>query len=126
MAEEPIPIDDDASQVAIQIESHGDAVVVDVRGDLDLVTAPDLNDALATATDENGAAIVVDLSKVDFIDSSGLSVLVNLNRSTTRAGRMLALVSAKPRVQNTFAITGLTSVLPFHDDRAAALAAVRR
>ena len=117
--------DDETTEAAIRVEAEdGDVVVVSVAGELDLVTAPDLNDALATAAGSRG--LVVDLREVEFIDSSGLAVLVNLNRTAARSGTTLAFVSAASRVQSTFAITGLSSVLPFHDDRDAALEAVRR
>ena len=123
--DERLPIsDDDTTQASIRVETDDDVVVVTVDGELDLVTAPDLNDALGTVAGER--ALVVDLAGVEFIDSSGLSVLVNLNRNASRSGTDLAFVAATPRVQSTFAITGLATVLPFHPDREQAIASVRR
>lgn len=106
-------------ELSIEVTEDPRATIVAVGGELDLHTAPDLQVAL-TALDESGV-IVVDLTGVSFLDSTGLGVFVNaLARAQDRQARLL-LVADNPRVARIFAITGLGDVLPLHATRESAL-----
>jgi anti-sigma B factor antagonist len=89
-------------QFSVSTHSHPDWELVSVGGELDLVTAPELNEAL-TRLDPLGRPIVVDLTAASFLDSSGISVLLKARPSGNRVtlicadgivGRVLELVQA--------------------------------
>jgi anti-sigma B factor antagonist len=99
--------------------------LISVSGEIHVTTAPDfsvrLNDAIAAGT----RGVVIDLSGVEFIDSTGLSVLLNGLRRVTRAHGKMALVISNPTVLRLFEITRLDSTFDIQPSREAALAAVQ-
>ena len=102
-------------------EESGRTVVAAV-GEVDVYTAPTLDDELTRLIDDGAASLVVDLSGVDFLDSTGLSVLVKaLERLRDRGGRLDVVVTAE-RVAKVFRITGLDAMLALHGSLAEALA----
>jgi anti-sigma B factor antagonist len=100
--------------------------VVVVSGDVDLGTAPDFEDELARAV-EGGldGGLVIDLSGVSFIDSTGLNALVRAFERQRLAGEGLALVSDDSRVTMMLEVTRLDRVLRRYPTRAEALEAVQ-
>ena len=107
-------------------EERSDAGVhiVNVSGEIHLSTAPSFREQLNAVIESGGAMLVLDLSGVEFIDSTGLSVLLNgLRLVNQRHGRM-ALVCANPTVMRLFQITGLDATFDIFEDRAAAIARV--
>ena len=104
--------------------SERGAHVICVRGEIHLTTAPRFSEHLTEAIESGKTAIVLDMSGVEFIDSTGLSVLLNgLRLMGQRQGR-LALVSANPTVLRLFHITGLEGTFDIFGDRDAAIAHV--
>jgi anti-sigma B factor antagonist len=95
--------------------------VVSLRGEIDALTAPRLGSRLFGLADEGKRGIVVDLSEVTFMDSTGIGVLLNaLRHLTLRRGR-LVLVCPTERVLRPFQITGLDDHLTIFDSREKAL-----
>ncbi len=88
--------------------------VVTVTGELDAHVAPDLQAAIDPALQQAGPAIVVDLTGVPFIDSTGLGVLVTTLKRVREAEGTLDVVASAPRVLKVFALTGLDVVIPLH------------
>lgn len=85
---------------------------VEVRGELDLATSPQLGDALEREL-ADGRSVVVDLSRVTFIDSTALNTLVGALHSCGANGGSLAVSASLPaQVSRVFELTGLDSVLP--------------
>jgi anti-sigma B factor antagonist len=82
--------------------------VVTAAGELDINTAPELREQLARLVNEGARQIVVDLTKVSFVDSTALSVLVSALKRLRQAGGDLELASPNPSVRRVFEITGLT------------------
>jgi anti-sigma B factor antagonist len=100
--------------VAIDVIDKGPFVAVVVAGEIDVLTAPRLREQLVSLVDEGHRRIVVDLDGVEFIDSTGLGVLVGaLKRAHTYNGE-LALVCNSARIRKGFEITGLTRVFPMY------------
>ncbi|WCB92087.1 hypothetical protein DSM104299_00769 [Baekduia alba] len=99
--------------------------VIAVDGEIHVSTVPEFSGVLAAAVDAGRIAIVLDLSGVMFIDSTGLSVLLNALRRVTRAGGAMALVCQNPTVLRLFEITRLDATFPIHAGVEPALAAVR-
>lgn len=98
--------------------------VITVAGEIHVSTAPRFSEELNAAIEDEAPAVVLDLSDVDFIDSTGLSVLLNgLRRVTRQRGRM-ALVATNPTVLRLFEITRLDSTFDIKSTRAEALEAV--
>jgi anti-sigma B factor antagonist len=92
----------------------GNAHVVTVSGELDLVTAPGLRDELVRAWSEGANEIVVDLLRVPFVDSVALGVLVEASKQTASRGGAFSIVSEDRRIARVVEITGLGRVLRLH------------
>jgi anti-sigma B factor antagonist len=104
-----------------------DVVLLTVDGELDTLTAPRLAAELDAALDvalAEGATVVVDLSEVTFLASSGLAVLVEGARRAAPSPGRLHLVVASRAVTRPLEVTGADTLFPTHADVAAALAAV--
>ena len=92
----------------VDVERTTGGSVVRVRGEVDLATSPALADALAGIAAADGP-VVVDLTDVGFLDSSGLSVLLQA-RERLAAGPGLRLVVTRPALTRVLAVTGLDEV----------------
>lgn len=109
--------------LALATREEGDRTVVQVTGEVDVYTAPKLREQLVSLVDAGRYHIIVDLDAVEFLDSTGLGVLVGgLKRVRTHDGS-LRLVCSQERILKIFRITGLTKVFPIHDSVEDALAA---
>jgi anti-sigma B factor antagonist len=97
-------------KVASRHEREG--VVVALSGELDLAGAERLTAALADAQ-ASGEPLTVDLTDLDFIDSSGLGVLVRFNNAAQVAGYPYRVIAGPPRVHRAFVLSGLDRALPF-------------
>jgi anti-sigma B factor antagonist len=100
-------------------ELPGRGTVLQVEGELDMATAPALEDALADA----GFAerLVIDLTACTFVDSSAVRVLVSSARDSEAASGSLALVVADPGILRVLEISGVDTMLPVHETLDAAL-----
>ena len=85
-------------------------VVVRPRGELDVSTVADLQDALIHACG-SGLDVVVDLTDVDFVDACTLGVLVATSGRLAAGGCPLSIVGAGPKVRRVFHLTGLDELL---------------
>jgi len=96
----------------LETEKRGGTSIVSLRGEIDVYTAPRLRQALIDLVEEGATDIVVDLSAIDFLDSTGLGVLVGgLKRVKSNEGE-LKLVVTQDRIMKIFDITGLSKVFP--------------
>ena len=102
------------------------ATVVGVAGEVELHSARQLRAELLQACSGECPCVVVDLSAVSFIDSSGIGVIVGALKRARERGGSLVLVSPQPRVRRIFEITGLLGALPFYDAIDGAIAACTR
>jgi anti-sigma B factor antagonist len=98
--------------------------VLYLRGELDLRTVPKLRMRLAEALERGSGPVVVDLTDVTFIDSTGLSALLNALRRLTRAGRRMLLSTQEGPVLRLLRMTRLDSTFALYDSPEAALDAV--
>jgi anti-sigma B factor antagonist len=99
--------------VELRTEPQSDGVaVVSVSGDIDMSTAPQLGAQLTELGDNGTTSIVVDLSKVDFLDSSALGTLIGVQKQLKAVGGSLKLACSHPKIERVFAITRLTEVIP--------------
>ena len=91
------------------------AVVLTLRGDLDLRTAPNLRVQLADLVRRCDTDVVLDLADVSFIDSTGLAAMLNVLRRLTRARRRLMLVSPDGPVRRILRLTRLDGTFVVRD-----------
>ena len=102
---------------------HGAHVAV-ISGRLDLRSAPDLKDQGAAALAASGGTLVLDMAEVEFIDSSGLGVLIGLQRESQRLSGRLAIVTPRGSAHQIFALTRTESFFTLVADREDGLAAI--
>jgi stage II sporulation protein AA (anti-sigma F factor antagonist) len=104
--------------------------VVAVRGELDLSTASDLEGPLEEAVSSGDASLLVDLSECEFIDSTGIALIVRAWQRLDRAaggdgsGRVV-ICSDNAQVRRVLEITGLELSIPIHATRDESLSALR-
>ncbi len=95
-------------------ESNG-RTVIEVEGEIDVYTAPKLRDAITDLVAGGAYDLVIDMGGVEFLDSTGLGVLVGgLKKVRVHDGSM-RLVCTSERLLKIFRITGLAKVFPIHD-----------
>jgi anti-sigma B factor antagonist len=109
---------------ACQVHAPSIARVI-VRGELDLASAPQLDDALSEAA-SGSVAVILDLSELTFMDSSGLHAILTARARMAAADCRLVLLKGCRQVQRIFEVTGVDRVLEFVSVRdARGLAMVR-
>lgn len=84
-------------------------------GELDVASSPEFEAELARATDHE--LVIVDLRELEFIDSTGLGVIVKAYQQAQEAGRRFALVRGLGQVQRLLGLTGLSDQLPVAETR---------
>ena len=112
------------AELRLSVESHDACVIVSVGGELDVTCSQQFDDCL---TEASGASdrVILDLSGVDFMDTTALAVIVGHWRRQIAAGGMLLLAGARYRYTKALWITGLADRLPMYADVGEALAAAR-
>lgn len=101
--------------LTIDVQKKNGAAVLAVNGEVDVFTAPKLREQLIDLVERGEHHIIVSLEGVDFLDSTGLGVLVaGLKRVKVHEG-WLSVVCTKEKILKIFRITGLTKVFPIHD-----------
>jgi anti-sigma B factor antagonist len=116
----------DGNRVELSVSKSGtDAVpVVAVSGEVDVYAAPTLREGLTDLLQE-GRSVVVDLTEVGFLDSTGLGALVAARTSASEHGAELPLVCTHQRILKLFTITGLDGVFKIYDSVDAAIEGLR-
>ena len=110
--------------VTTSISHQGNVAVLSVAGEIDLATAPALEDALAEVLAGDPPALVVDLSEVLFLSSTGLRLLVATHEKV-RGSAQFAVVADGPATSRPIQLTGLDELFPPYPTLAEALAALR-
>jgi anti-anti-sigma factor len=100
----------------LEVHSKEDTAVVTVRGELDLASSPALVDELERATSSGAALVIADLTQLEFMDSTGLSVLVRAHHRARETGQRFAVVNGSPQVQRLLSLTGVAERLTLVDD----------
>jgi anti-sigma B factor antagonist len=99
------------SHFHVEAHTEGRACVLTITGELDLAAAPALEQELDAALKSGASVIVLDLERLDFIDSTGLSVLVRGQQQAQEAGLDLGLVKPAAQVERLLELTGLAERL---------------
>jgi anti-sigma B factor antagonist len=99
----------------VDVVPRHDEIVVEAIGELDLESAEVLERAVARLRSDGHDDIVVDLRRVEFIDSTGLRVLIGLHRGAEREGRAISLVPGPRPVQRIFELTATHALFHWRD-----------
>lgn len=97
--------------LSVRFSRHDGTVVVHLAGDLDVATAPVLQNALAGVIEDQGnLAVQLELGEMAFIDSTGLSILADAVRRLREKGGDLSLANIRPETLKVFDIVGFTRI----------------
>ena len=107
-------------ELRLSVYESGGATVVEAGGEVELHNAPRLREELRRVCETEKPCCVIDMSKVSFIDSTGVGVLVGALKRAREHGGSLAIACPQPRVRRVFEITGLLGALPIYDSLQAA------
>jgi anti-sigma B factor antagonist len=110
--------------VELEIEQRDDVVIARLTGELDIAGAPGLGDRIHDAVPTSARALVVDMSSLDFIDSSGIAMLFALGRRLgSRRQQMRVVAPAGKPVSRVLEIVEFDRAAPVHETLEEALAA---
>ena len=100
----------------VQIDEQAQCTIVSVLGELDIFSAPQLEERLSEAVAVGAPSLIVNLNQLDFIDSTGLSTLVRSSKRMEQLGVSFSLVCAPDRieVQRVLEILGFDQVFTIH------------
>jgi anti-sigma B factor antagonist len=112
-------------EISVSRTNAGDVPIVAVSGEVDVYSAPALKDNITELLESGVTTLIVDLSGVAFLDSTGLGALVEARAATSDAGGSLPIVCSQERILKLFTITGLDGVFTIHSSIGDAVAALR-
>ena len=110
----------------LTLDLHSDTpgfTVIAVGGEIDVYTAPKLRERLISLVEAGNYQLIVDMESVEFLDSTGLGVLVGGLKRVRAQDGWIDLVCTQSRILRIFRITGLNKVFSIHDTVADAIAA---
>jgi anti-sigma B factor antagonist len=96
--------------LVLDVEERSEGHVLSVSGDVDVSTAPQIRSEIVRLHSQGVSNMAIDLSRVPFVDSFGLGVLVGALKRMRSSGGNLTLVVTEPRVLKLFEVTGLDAV----------------
>jgi anti-sigma B factor antagonist len=107
---------------SLEEQWNGDqTVALQLVGDVDLHTAPQLREHLTRVIDRGATLVVVDLDEVTFIDSTTLGVLLGAGKRLRPRGGQLRIAVSVPSIRKIFEITLLDRIFQLYDSREEAL-----
>lgn len=108
----PVP-----SAMRVEVIREGAGARVVAIGELDLSSADHLRDQLDRLFSERCPSVVLDLRELEFMDSTGLALIIEAQQRCREDGCELSLIQGPPQVRRLFEITGLADHLPFIEPR---------
>ena len=99
--------------------------LIRAEGELDAYTSDDLRGALADVGLESAGKVLVDLSRVSYIDSTALGVLVGAYKQLNEVGGRMGVCGGPPHVRKVFQISGIEQLMPVYADESAGLGALQ-
>jgi len=107
----------------VAVTAVDNVTIIDLEGEIDIYTATDFKKALLSSIDGGAHRVIVDFTKVSFMDSTGLSVLVSGERELRPRGGSLCVVCGD-RIRRLLTITGLEPAFALYESRDEALRAL--
>ncbi|MEV0302968.1 STAS domain-containing protein [Streptomyces prasinus] len=111
-----------SGRLLVEVREEGPSAVVTPAGELDHHTADLLREPLESCLAKGFKRLVIDCSRLEFCDSTGLNVLLGARLKADAAGGGVHLAGMQPVVARVFEITGAEAVFTLHDSLEAALA----
>jgi anti-anti-sigma factor len=99
----------------VKVRHQGGATLVTVSGELDLRTSPELEGRLGAAFDAGAEVVILDLRQIEFMDSTGLRVLLAAHQRAQESGRRFALVRGADQIERVLTLTGVRDLLTVID-----------
>ncbi len=99
----------------VETRREDSAIVLAVSGELDLASSPALEEELTRIGDSGSEILILDLRELDFMDSTGLSVIVKAHQRSQESGRRFGLVKGRPQVQRLLSLTGVAERMALAD-----------
>jgi anti-sigma B factor antagonist len=106
------------SHFRLEVRNQGRATVIAVSGELDLASSPALQEELDRVAGSDSQLLIIDLRELDFMDSTGLSILIRAHQAAEEAGHRLAIVNGSRQVRRLLSLTGVADRLTIVDDPA--------
>jgi len=103
---------------------HAGVRIVQLSGRIDMADSEPVRKTMADAIDDSEAGIVVDMSELEFISSSGFRALICAQKDSNAANKTMTIVAAHPSVYKIFKVAGLDKVFQFAETQADAIAAM--
>lgn len=100
---------------SVEERRQGAAAILVVSGELDLRTSPELERRLGQAFDAGVELVILDLRQIEFMDSTGLRVLLSSHQRAQESGRRFALVRGADQVERVLTLTGVRDLLTVVD-----------
>ncbi|WP_423408780.1 anti-sigma factor antagonist [Heyndrickxia sp. MSNUG] len=97
--------------ISIDVKETESVLAVKVNGEIDAYTAPQLREKLFPLSEKEGVKMVVDLSEVNYMDSTGLGVFVGVFKNVRAHNGEFKIVGLSDRLQRLFEITGLADII---------------
>ena len=110
-----------ANNVVRTIRRENGAIVLELAGDIDLHRSVELRSGLLETMQEKPTLLVINMSEVGFMDSSGLATLVEAMQLSRRSGGQLRLVGLSDRVRSIFEISRLDKIFQIYENESEAL-----
>ena len=101
-----------AGDIRLVVSDGGGPCVVQIIGEVDVATAPTVEHRLSELVESGTKELVLDLSEMDFIDSTGLGIFVVILKRLKDQDGSIVLISPQPATRKVLSITGLDKVLP--------------
>jgi anti-sigma B factor antagonist len=103
------------SNLIVEVRDEDHAVVIGVSGELDLASSPALENELERGAASDAPLVIVDLRRLEFMDSTGLSVLVRAHQRAAESGQRFGVVKGPQQVQRLLSLTGVAERLTLVD-----------
>jgi anti-sigma B factor antagonist len=107
----------------IELDQEGPAAILRVEGDVTSASEPDLMAAYSVAVRNGVTAVILDFSKLEYMNSGGIGLLVTLLVRAQRGGVRLVAMGLSEHYRQIFTLTRLDEAIEIHDDEPAAVAA---
>ncbi|GLX02220.1 anti-sigma-B factor antagonist [Microtetraspora sp. NBRC 16547] len=104
-----------AVELKVATQSHAGQAVMAIVGEIDLYTAPRLQAEFTRLLETGPERVVIDMSGVEFCDSTGMNVLLSALKRLRERGGILEVASPRPAVRKILQVTGLDSVFIVHE-----------
>lgn len=103
------------SDFRVDVRIEGRAAIIVVTGELDLASSPELEEQLDEVWASDAELLVIDLRELEFMDSTGLSIIVSAHQRLGDSGRKLSVVKGSQQVQRLLDLTGVSERLQLVD-----------